>query len=315
MRRRACVLAGLAVAAPIAIAVADSGDAQRDWRARQIDTQGIVRTRLEFDGAPRQRIRGIVVLLHGNGGSAAQLVDDDTRPQPYREWKRIARREALRLIVPDGVVGPDGRRGWNDCRADASTNPDSDDVGYLESLIATARAELGLGLPAFVVGTSNGGHMALRMAIERPASVRAVAAIAAAMPAVSECPPPTAAVDVLIMNGTADRILPWQGGAVAAGGTPRGSVLSAEQSARIWAALASARGEPDLKVLRDRDRTDGGRPVRLRYRGALARVELWRIEGGGHVEPSIAQRLPPAARQNGDVEMADAVWRFFSASR
>lgn len=26
------------------------------------------------------------------------------------------------VIVPNGVIGPDGKRGWNDCRSDASSN-------------------------------------------------------------------------------------------------------------------------------------------------------------------------------------------------
>ncbi len=45
-------------------------------------------------------------------------------------------------------------------------------------------------------------------------------------------------------------------------------------------------------------------------------VELIRIDGGGHVEPSRTQRyVGLIARvlgtQNGDLEMADEVWRFF----
>jgi poly(3-hydroxybutyrate) depolymerase len=45
-------------------------------------------------------------------------------------------------------------------------------------------------------------------------------------------------------------------------------------------------------------------------------VEHYEVVGGGHTEPSVAQRYGPIYKaivgsQNGDIEMADEVWSFF----
>jgi polyhydroxybutyrate depolymerase len=48
-----------------------------------------------------------------------------------------------------------------------------------------------------------------------------------------------------------------------------------------------------------------------------AQVELVRIDGGGHIEPSLTQRYRPiyerlVGHQNHDFESAEEAWRFFS---
>jgi polyhydroxybutyrate depolymerase len=49
-------------------------------------------------------------------------------------------------------------------------------------------------------------------------------------------------------------------------------------------------------------------------------VALYRIDGGGHAEPSRLKRYPTfinclTGRQNGDVEIADAAWTLFKEKR
>ncbi|WP_455210698.1 hypothetical protein [Kaarinaea lacus] len=39
------------------------------------------------------------------------------------------------MAVPNGVVGPDDMRGWNDCRADSTTNPKTDDVRFALAML------------------------------------------------------------------------------------------------------------------------------------------------------------------------------------
>lgn len=259
--------------------------------------------------------RPLVILLHGHSGSAARLVGERARAAPYRRWIEIAERERLILAAPDGAKGSDNQQGWNDCRGDARTNPATDDVAFLEDMINDIQREWPVDRQRiFVVGTSNGGNMALRMAIERPDLVAGVAAVVAAMPAQSKCTPPQRAVPVLIMNGTGDPLLPFGGGTVGGKGSSRGSVLSTQESVEVWRRLAGARGAVELYSFPDRDTKDESRVERA----STANVVLYRIVGGGHTEPSIRERYPRLIQrllgpQNGDIEMADEVWRFFSA--
>jgi len=73
----------------------------------------------------------IVLLLHGNGGSNDQLLGIEGTKAPFKLWLDVARQENLILVVPNGSIGSDGRRGWNDCRNDVAATPESDDVQYI----------------------------------------------------------------------------------------------------------------------------------------------------------------------------------------
>jgi polyhydroxybutyrate depolymerase len=280
------------------------------WSARTLGIDGT--TREYFVREPTQPPRAIVLLLHGNGGSARALASTE-RPHALHAWHAIAEREALRLVIPEGAAGSEGRQGWNDCRADADNNPTTDDVRFLTRL-AAAEQPRGRRVPVFVAGTSNGGQMALRLAIEQPRAVRGVAAVVAAMAASSECREPRRAVNVLFISGTADTVLPYGGGAVQVGRVPRGSALSAERSVEIWAALARTRPVGMEEQLPDLDPGDGSRVTRVTHSGSLARVAQLRVEGGGHAEPTLTGPRVPWPGQNRDIETAEEIWRFFAAT-
>jgi polyhydroxybutyrate depolymerase len=93
-----------------------------------------------------------------------------------------------------------------------------DDVGFLRALVARFATEHGADRArVFATGISNGGQMALRLALEAPELVRGVAPVAASLPAERnmDCRPAGRPVSVLIMNGTADPMNPFGGGDVA----------------------------------------------------------------------------------------------------
>lgn len=311
------VLAALALLAPAAAAATPGA-----YERRTVVHDGLARSLLvrEPAGAGNGRA-GLVILLHGHGGSAAELVGLDRRATPYRGWERIADRERLLIVAPDGLPGSDGLPGWNDCRADAGTNPATDDAGFLAALIDAA-VERGAVDPrrVWVTGTSNGGFMTLRMAVEHPRRLAGAAAIVAAMPADSECAPPSRPLPVLLMNGTADPLVPYRGGNVAGDGD-RGTVQSAGDSTALWRGLAGAGGAPLVTRFPNRLRSDRSTAVRELSLAADGRpaAALFRIEGGGHLEPSRVERYDGLVTlllgaQNGDIEMAERVWEFFAAS-
>ncbi len=263
---------------------------------------------------------GVILLLHGHLGNIHELVGQGhNRSAPYRNLLPVADRENLILVAAQGEKGRDRKTGWNDCRGDADTNPATDDVKFLESIIDRLVAGVGADPKrVFVIGTSNGGMMALRMAIERPDRVAAVAAIVGAMPAKSKCVAPSMSVPVLLVNGTADPLLPWDGGPMGVGRGERGSVLSAEASIAAWRRLGGF-GAGRTETLRDIDGSDGSTVVRTVYPASGApRLALYRIVGGGHSEPTRGtryakwyQRLTGA--QNGDIEGVEEIWNFFAA--
>jgi polyhydroxybutyrate depolymerase len=262
--------------------------------------------------------RPLVVLLHGNGGSADGVLGRFGGPAPFKVWLDVAARERLFLVVPDGVAGPTGEKGFNDCRGDAAGNPTTDDVAFVLTLL-DALAPQGVDPKrVYATGLSNGGHMALRLAIEQPLRFAAVAPVAALMPAVSECAAPTTPVSVLFINGTADPICPYDGGIV--GVTllsGRGSVISTRDSLDAWRAVNGVTAAEVEHAVPDLTAADSCTATRVTAGPAFPTVAQLRIDDGGHTEPSITQRysalhLLAMGRQNADVEMAEAVWTFFS---
>ncbi|MES2300011.1 MAG: PHB depolymerase family esterase [Pseudomonadota bacterium] len=269
--------------------------------------------------------RALVILLHGHGGSAAQLLGQGRGAAPLSVWLHIAEREQLLLAAPDGVNGQDGKTGWNDCRADAPNNPKTDDTGLIGALIDKAVAEYDVD-PArvYVMGMSNGGMMAYRLAAEIAPRLAGFAAVSASMAAKNACAPATVALPALIIAGTADPIVPYGGGDVRFSSLlrSRGTVLPVEESAASWRALANLPAAPASSDVAHRDHSDPTHATRLLW-GADPRkvqVELLRIDKGGHVEPSMTKRFgwiftQFIGKQNGDIEAAEEAWSFFKDKR
>jgi polyhydroxybutyrate depolymerase len=262
----------------------------------------------------------LVILLHGHTGSARQLLGQGMGVAPLSLWLEIAAHDEVVVIAPEGARGSDDQQGWNDCRADASSNPRTDDVGFIAALIDRAVASHHVDRRrVYVMGMSNGGFMAFRLGIELPERIAAIATVGASMAASSQCPAASKKLSVLMINGDADPLVPYGGGDVRFHSQQsRGSAMAVEDAARGWRLLDGLAALPaqrrDFAKLDAADRT----VARIRLWGSDPRhlqVELIRIEGGGHVEPSIRQRIGGLYRsvvgaQNGDFEAAEEAWRF-----
>jgi polyhydroxybutyrate depolymerase len=251
----------------------------------------------------------LVIALHGGGGTATQMMG-------FSRFNAIAAREGFAVAYPDGT----GRR-WNDGRVFRGRGEtDADDVGFVRAVVADIAAK-GTMLDRrriFAAGISNGGFMSLRLACEAADLVAAVAPVTATMP--GDLGPrcrPTAPVAVLVINGTADPLVPYAGGHVRAMFGRRGAIWSTERTISFWAGHNRCATPPDVRALADRDSADGSRVIEVLYaRCAGARVRLLRIEGGGHTWPGGAQYLPMAwiGPTNRDIDASETIWRFFKAA-
>jgi len=265
----------------------------------------------------------IVCLFHGHSldfNDLLGLSGPPTPVAPYKVWLDIADQENIIVAIPNGLYVSDSSKGWNDCRADAVTNSQADDVFFISQLIDTLLAQY----PAapdqvYVNGTSNGGHLCIRLAEEIPEKIAAFAAVVAANAVNSECSMSTLPVSALFMNGTEDPILPFAGGSMASN---RGEVISTDSTVQYWVNRNGANPNPVVTNLPNLNPADSSEITRFEYLNGSDStcVVLYQINGGGHVEPSIQERIGLLASlflgdQNGDIEMAEVVWDFFENKR
>lgn len=266
----------------------------------------------------------VVVLLHGGTQSMRRLF----APQAGAtlEWLAVARANNILLLAPNGTNAETGdakgdTQFWNDFREVATARAaTADDVSFILDVLAWAHKAYNTD-PArtYVTGASNGGMMTYRLLIEAPEKFAAGAALIAALPAdIARIPKPARPTPLLIMSGTADRLVQWNGGAIAGN---RGNVLSAAENLRWWLAANSAQPEPmETMQLPHLDPNDTCRIERKTFAPHVkgAPVVAYTNHGGGHAMPSRKHVIPDGwlvRRFIGhvcrDVEAADLTWDFF----
>jgi len=259
----------------------------------------------------------IVVLLHGNRGNFNELVGKSLVKSPQKVWLDLAKEHDFIVVVPNGSLGSKKKRGWNDCRSDAQGNPKSDDVLFISQLLDSVKKQYNYDTDrVFVTGISNGGQMAMRLAMEIPEKITAFAAIVASMPVSSKCSDSKIPISALYMNGTADPILPFNGGQMA---SKRGLVKSANESIAYWVSRNGTSSSPIKTTLKDSNKKDNSKVETYKYKNGINNTEVvfYKIINGGHSEPSkkIKHRRfykTIVGNQNNDIEMAAEIWNFFS---
>jgi polyhydroxybutyrate depolymerase len=211
-----------------------------------------------------------VMVLHGAGGSPERLV----RRSGFAE---AAAKHGFAAVFPQGID-----RHWNDGREFGHV----DDVVYLRRL-AEDLAARGVTDPGrlYIAGISNGGIMTLRMLCEASDLFAGAGTVIANMAArVGASCRPEKAVPLVMFNGTADPLVPYDGGGVGFGGQ-HGKVWSAERTASFLAHSNGCAEKAGFRRLRgDGSPGDNLEVVRLDWSDCKSDrgVTLYRIEGGGH---------------------------------
>ena len=237
----------------------------------------------------------LVVMLHGYSANAA-LQEIFFRLQPQAEAAGFL------YARPEGTVDGLGNRFWN--ATDACCNlgdRDVDDVAYLRAVIDDVAARHTVDpRRVFVIGHSNGGFMAHRLACDAADRVAAIVSFAGATFADPSRCVPARPVSMLQIHGSIDPVIAYNGGSVAGADGPYPAAVT---TAAIWRAKngctgTAASGRLDLASAVVGDETTVERASGCVPGGA---VELMTIHGAGHTPP-LAQ---PAFRET--------VWAFFAA--
>jgi polyhydroxybutyrate depolymerase len=253
----------------------------------------------------------LVVALHGGGGTGQrmhQLTGFDATAEKYGFF----------LVYPEGI-----EKNWNDGRADmrsTAAREEVPDVDFVRTILNEMRTTyLVDDARVYVTGMSNGAMMSSRIACELADRVAAVALVAGTMPrSIQPQCAPQRPVSVMVVHGTEDPIVPYQGGEVKLRGFgARGMVISANATASEWARLDGCEPGATERAIADTDTMDGS-TIRVQAWSRCKEgtgVELWTVQGGGHTWPGGWQYLNEKiiGTTNRDIDGREEIWRFFAA--
>lgn len=266
---------------------------------------------------PDHRPAPLVIVLHGNTQTGADMV---TRTA----WPTVAKREGFGVVFPDGL-----NRAWADLRpntkrAGRAPPAGTDDVGFIVALIEKYIAD-GAADPSriYLTGISNGGAMTMTMVCARAELFAAAATVIINFTDdMANACHPSKPVPMLMINGTADPLIPYAGGR----GTSRFAVpgfWSTERTFAFWRSVNGCDTQDAAALdLPHRDTSDPTTVTRIASRCPPGReAVLYRVNSGGHRMPG---RFPDArfprivdmwlGPQNRDIDGAETIWEFFRKS-
>jgi polyhydroxybutyrate depolymerase len=218
----------------------------------------------------------LVVSLHGH-------TSNGTQQDQYMNLQPLAEARGFLYCTPEGTKDQAGHQFWNASAACCDGYASGvDDSTYLRDLVETVRMVMNVDpRRIYFMGLSNGAFMSYRMAHDYPEMVAGVACLAGTM---SPDDPfsPKQPVNILHIHGTADSIIPYNGGTY----WVMRPHLGAEEMVQRWAAANGCTGQvvesdPSLDLVNELGGLDTS-ITRFNHQTPGGKVVLWTIHGGSH---------------------------------
>ena len=282
----------------------------------EMTVDGINRSYHYYRPANIQKGAPLVIVLHGSMETGPRI-----RQMFAYGFDLAADEHGFVVVYPDGFD-----HHWNDCSKIAPFQANIrniNDLGFIDTLIEEFVSEQQIDPDKiFATGFSNGGHMSLRLFMERPRSFRAVAAMNANLQAAEnfKCswPDPESVPSALLASGTADPVLPHTGGEVEFMGESRGRHLSSEATVALLRSAAGLENAPLVEsVLPDHNKDDCVHATEKIWRdGGTRQVRLLTQHGAGHTLAHPVYRTMPSigGKFSQDFSAAEYIWSFFSTT-
>lgn len=235
----------------------------------------------------------LVFNFHGYGSNAKQQMI-------YGNFKPQANKNNFLVVGPDGQLGGVGGRHFN-----LGNEPGlQKDVDMVQALMTHLQATFCVDAArVYSTGMSDGGAMTSVLACRLPGKFAAFAAVAAIIYCGAKGGRPVAFAAFM---GTADPIVPFNGGEVSCCGNP--TLPSAPSVMANWAAYNGCTQFTDTRL---------GSEVRRRsWKGCKpgSATVFYIIDGGGHTWPGSIP-LPGLGLTTQQIKAGDVIWKFFAAHK
>lgn len=206
----------------------------------------------------------LLLNFHGFGGSAeAHVLTADLR--------EMASREGLVLAYPQGSL-LDGSSHWNAALPGPDNKSSAQDLDFAAALVDNIATQYGVDRErVYAAGYSNGAMLSYALACHGGGLVSAVVAVSGTFLNQDEGCSPASAVPLLLIHGTADTVLPYDGD---------GDTASVEDTLAFWVEVNQTSTTPEQSSAQD-----GATQIETLHfpngRGGSV-VTHHRVVGGGH---------------------------------
>jgi polyhydroxybutyrate depolymerase len=215
----------------------------------------------------------------------------------YSGFDPVADQHGFVVASPDGIDA--AIRQWRFLGT-------QDDVNFATAIVRTlANSACVNRAHAFAVGISSGGAMSASLACQASSTFAGFGLVSADFYLAPICDKALRR-PILIFHGTADPIVPYNGGHV---GGPSGTpVQPAEASAALWAQHNGCKpGIVETPL--------SSQVVRLTWNGCAVPVVMYRIVGGGHTWPGAAIKVKALGVTTEQTSATAEMWKLFSATK
>lgn len=289
------------IAIPIVFAAAVVAYIKFDSRHDLAITSGGLRRTYELYVPPNQDpavALPLVITLHPAAGWPAMV-------RSMSRWDRLASERRFMVAYPAGRSMP---QVWGDGPTSALV-----DVQFIADLIDTIAAHHRVDTTRiYVNGWSNGGMMTIAVSCRLANRVAAAGLVSAAptLPHLWEWCGSAPPVPAIIVQGTADKLVPFNGGPLGDPFNPQHPIFP---SVHDWVA---GWAKHNRCAVAPADSALSSQVIRTTYRDCAdsATVVLYTLQGGGHQWPG-GKALPAwwVGPMNNGVDATRQLWEFFEA--
>ncbi len=239
----------------------------------------------------------LVIAIHGYTDSARAFMN-------YTGLNEIADRYGFAVCYPQGTTDAGGKTFWQ-VGYSFHMNEKVDDVLFIATLTRFLQKKYAFDTAkTFVTGMSNGGDMCILLACREPDLFKAVAPVSGCMMQVNlDSCATTAAIPVMMINGTADSTTWWNGDP--ADRQHYGVYLPTWETFKFFADKNKCRSFA-VETLPDTQAVDSSFVISARYTGGTNGNQVWlyQVVNGGHDWVGIDG--------NKDINAGEEALKFFS---
>ncbi len=261
---------------------------------------------------PKEKMdKALPILFHIHGGGGTSIM---TPSLTFGRFNELADKEGFIVVYPEGVD-----KNWNDGRTlegEQTWEEDIDDVGFIVAIVEALEKDYKIDFDRiFTSGMSNGGFMSSRLICDR-SDIFSGAAILTATLSITYLPKcnPINPVAVMIMNGTDDKLVPYDGGEIKVFKKRRGEIVSTDDYVEFWKNKNKCISkEPTITLPDVYDDTTIVKIDKYKDCETGSALVLYKIEGGGHTWPGGKQYLGKwlIGNTSNEINACDEIWDFF----